>query len=134
LISARTGGKTGDRDGISLFRVAPGARGRPRRGCRPIDERQAAGIELTKVKVPATALVGAEGRAFAALEAAHDLGLSAICGEAVGIMKAVNAATLDYTKNRKQFGQPIAKFQVLQHRMADMFLNAEQATSMSYLA
>jgi alkylation response protein AidB-like acyl-CoA dehydrogenase len=86
------------------------------------------------VKVPATALVGAEGRAFPALESAHDLGLSAICGEAVGIMKAVNAATLEYTKSRKQFGQPIAKFQVLQHRMADMFLNAEQATSMSYLA
>ena len=49
-------------------------------------------------------------------------------------MKAVNAATLEYTKTRKQFGQPIAKFQVLQHRMADMFLHAEQATSMSYLA
>ena len=49
-------------------------------------------------------------------------------------MKAINAATLDYTKSRKQFGQPIAQFQVLQHRMADMFLHSEQATSMSYLA
>jgi alkylation response protein AidB-like acyl-CoA dehydrogenase len=49
-------------------------------------------------------------------------------------MKAINATTLEYTKSRKQFGQPIAKFQVLQHRMADMFLHAEQATSMSYLA
>jgi alkylation response protein AidB-like acyl-CoA dehydrogenase len=46
----------------------------------------------------------------------------------------VNAATLEYTKNRKQFGQPIAKFQVLQHRMADMFVQSEQAKSMSYLA
>lgn len=134
LISARTAGKTGDRDGVSVFRVAPGANGLKMKVYRTIDEQQAADIELTKVRVPAAALVGAEGRAFAALEAAHELGLSAICGEAVGIMKAVNAATLDYTKNRKQFGQPIAKFQVLQHRMADMFLNAEQATSMSYLA
>ena len=134
LVSARTAGKTGDRDGISVFRVAPGASGLKLKGYRTIDEQQAADIELTKVKVPATALVGAEGRAFVALEAAQDLGLSAICGEAVGIMKAVNAATLEYTKSRKQFGQPIAKFQVLQHRMADMFLNAEQATSMSYLA
>ena len=134
LVSARTAGKTGDRDGISVFRVAPGASGLKLKGYRTIDEQQAADIELNKVKVPATALVGAEGRAFAALEAAQDLGLSAICGEAVGIMKAVNAATLEYTKSRKQFGQPIAKFQVLQHRMADMFLNAEQATSMSYLA
>jgi alkylation response protein AidB-like acyl-CoA dehydrogenase len=49
-------------------------------------------------------------------------------------MKAINAATLDYTRNRKQFGQPIAKFQVLQHRMADMLLQSEQAKSMSYLA
>jgi alkylation response protein AidB-like acyl-CoA dehydrogenase len=134
LVSARTSGKPGDRDGISLFRVAPGASGLKRTAYRTIDEQQAADLELTKVKVPATALVGAEGRAFAAIEAAHDLGLSAICAEAVGIMKAVNSATLEYTKNRKQFGQPIAKFQVLQHRMADMFLNAEQATSMSYLA
>jgi alkylation response protein AidB-like acyl-CoA dehydrogenase len=134
IISARTSGKTDDRDGISLFRVAPGASGLRLKSYRTIDEQQAADIELTKVKVPATALVGAEGRAFAAIEAAHDLGLSAICAEAVGIMKAVNNATLEYTRNRKQFGQPIAKFQVLQHRMADMFLNAEQATSMSYLA
>jgi alkylation response protein AidB-like acyl-CoA dehydrogenase len=134
LISARTSGKTDDRDGISLFRVAPTASGLKLKSYRTIDEQQAADIELTKVKVPATALVGAEGRAFAAIEAAHDLALSAICAEAVGIMKAINAATLEYTKNRKQFGQPIAKFQVLQHRMADMFLNAEQATSMSYLA
>jgi hypothetical protein len=134
LISARTGGKTSDRDGISLFRLAPGTSGLKLKGYRTIDEQQAADVELTKVKVPATALVGAEGRAFAAIEAAYDLGLSAICAEAVGIMKAVNATTLEYTKNRKQFGQPIAKFQVLQHRMADMFLNAEQATSMSYLA
>jgi alkylation response protein AidB-like acyl-CoA dehydrogenase len=134
LISARTGGKTGDRDGVSLFRVAPGTSGLKLKSYRTIDEQQAADIELTKVKVPATARVGAEGGAFPALEAAHELALSAICAEAVGIMKAVNVATLEYTKSRKQFGQPIAKFQVLQHRMADMFLNAEQATSMSYLA
>jgi alkylation response protein AidB-like acyl-CoA dehydrogenase len=134
IVSARTSGKPDDRDGISLFRVAPGASGLTLKSYRTIDEQQAADIELTKVKVPATALVGAAGRAFAAIEAAHDLGLSAICAEAVGIMKAVNTATLEYTKSRKQFGQPIAKFQVLQHRMADMFLNAEQATSMSYLA
>ena len=49
-------------------------------------------------------------------------------------MKAVNATTLEYTKSRKQFGQPISSFQVLQHRMVDMFIHCEQATSMSYLA
>ena len=76
------------------------------------------------MKVPAASLVGAEGKAFAAIEAAHEHGASArICAEAVGIMKAINAATLEYTKSRKQFGQPIGRFQVLQHRMADMFLH-----------
>jgi alkylation response protein AidB-like acyl-CoA dehydrogenase len=98
------------------------------------DGQRAADIELKKVTVPAANLIGAEGKAFAAIEAAHEQAISALCGEAVGIMKAVNATTLEYTKNRKQFGQPISRFQVLQHRMADMFLHSEQARSMSYLA
>ena len=72
-----------------------------------IDGQRAADIALKKVSVPASSLVGAEGKAFAAIEAAHDQALSALCAEAVGIMKAVNATTLEYTKSRKQFGQPI---------------------------
>jgi alkylation response protein AidB-like acyl-CoA dehydrogenase len=134
LITARTSGKTGDTDGLSVFRVDPKAAGVTVTSYGTIDGQRAADIELRKAKVSAASLVGAEGKAYAAIEAAHDLALSAICAEAVGIMKAINAATLDYTKNRKQFGQPIARFQVLQHRMADMFLHGEQATSMSYLA
>jgi len=134
LVSARTSGKTGDVDGISLFRVDPRASGVTLRSYSTFDGQRAADIALSKVRVPASALVGREGAAFGALEAAHDVALSALCAEAVGIMRATNAATLDYTKNRKQFGQPIARFQVLQHRMADMFLQCEQATSMSYLA
>jgi alkylation response protein AidB-like acyl-CoA dehydrogenase len=134
LVSARTSGRTGDTDGISVFRVDPKAAGVTVKDYGTIDGLHAADIELKKVSVPTSALVGAEGNAFAAIEAAHDQALSALCAEAVGIMKAVNATTLDYTKNRKQFGQPIAKFQVLQHRMADMFLHGEQARSMSYLA
>ncbi|MBM0105396.1 acyl-CoA dehydrogenase family protein [Steroidobacter sp. S1-65] len=134
LVSARTAGRVGDTDGISIFRVDPKAAGVTVKDYGTIDGQRAADIELKKVAVPASSLVGAEGKAFAAIEAAHDQALSALCAEAVGIMKAVNATTLDYTKNRKQFGQPIARFQVLQHRMADMFLHSEQARSMSYLA
>lgn len=134
LITARSSGKTADVAGVSVFRVDPHAAGVTVKSYRTIDGQSAADIELKKVKIAADRRVGAEGKAFAAIEAAHDIALSAICAEAVGIMKAVNTATLDYTKSRKQFGQPIAKFQVLQHRMADMFLQAEQATSMSYLA
>ncbi|WP_348240260.1 acyl-CoA dehydrogenase family protein, partial [Salmonella enterica] len=81
---------------------------------------------LKGVKVGADRRIGPEGGAFDAIEAAHDIALSALCAEAVGIMKAMNAATLEYSKYRKKFGQPIAKFQVLQHRMVDMFMHSEQ--------
>jgi alkylation response protein AidB-like acyl-CoA dehydrogenase len=134
LISARTAGKTDERQGVSIFRVTPQTPGVKLTVYRTIDGLHAAEIELRKAKVAASQLVGTAGAAFDAIEGAHDIGLSAICAEAVGIMKAVNATTLEYTRNRKQFGVPIAKFQVLQHRMADMFLQSEQATSMSYLA
>jgi alkylation response protein AidB-like acyl-CoA dehydrogenase len=134
LVTARSSGQPTDRDGVSVFRVDPKASGVTIKGYRTIDGQHAADIELKGVKVAADRRLGAEGKAFDAIEAAHDIALSALCAEAVGIMKAINATTLDYTKNRKQFGQPIAKFQVLQHFMADMFLHSEQATSMSYLA
>ncbi len=134
LVTARVSGQPGDRDGISVFRVDPKASGVTLKRYKTMDGLRAADIELKGVKVAADRRLGDEGKAFDAIEAAHDIALSALCAEAVGIMKAINAATLDYTKNRKQFGQPIAKFQVLQHRMADMFLHSEQATSMSYLA
>ncbi len=134
LVTVRTDGQTEDTDGISLFRIDPKAPGVTLTAYRTLDGRRAADIELVDVQVPATKLIGAQDQAYKAIEAAHETALSALCAEAVGIMKAVNAATLEYTRNRKQFGQPIASFQVLQHRMVDMFMHAEQATSMSYLA
>jgi alkylation response protein AidB-like acyl-CoA dehydrogenase len=63
-----------------------------------------------------------------------DLGIAAVCAEAVGAMAALNDVTLDYLKTRKQFGVPIGSFQVLQHRSVEMLMAAEQAKSMSYLA
>ncbi len=69
-----------------------------------------------------------------ALERAVQRGIAALCAEAVGAMEATNATTIEYTKSRKQFGQPIGRFQALQHRMADMFVQATQARSMSILA
>jgi hypothetical protein len=68
------------------------------------------------------------------LDRAQDIGLAALCAEAVGIMKAAVDATVDYLRTRQQFGQPIGRFQVLQHRAADMLLHYEQAKSMSCLA
>jgi alkylation response protein AidB-like acyl-CoA dehydrogenase len=134
LVTARVSGKIGDRDGVSVFRVDPKAPGVAVKSYATIDGQRAADITLKAVKVATDRRIGAEGKAFDAIEAAHEIALSALCAEAVGIMKAINATTLEYTKSRKQFGVPIAKFQVLQHRMADMFLHSEQAMSMSYLA
>ena len=134
LVTARLSGQSGDAEGISVFRVDPKAAGVALKSYATIDGQRAADIELKRVKVAAQRRIGAAGEAFPAIEAAHQIVLSALCAEAVGIMKAINATTLEYTKSRKQFGVAIAKFQVLQHRMADMFLHAEQATSMSYLA
>ena len=134
LITARIDGKPTDTGGMSVFRVTAGTPGVTVKRYRTLDGQQAADIALKGVKLPASALVGRPGEAYAAIEAAHEVALSAICSEAVGIMKAINTATLDYSKSRKQFGQPIGKFQALQHRMADMFIQAELAQSMSYLA
>ena len=81
-----------------------------------------------------SARLGEAGRALPAIEHAIDRGIAALCGEAVGIMAALNAATLEYLKTREQFGGPIGRFQALQHRMVDMFIAAEEARSMAILA
>ena len=128
LVSAREG------DGVSLFRVAKDAAGLTQRSYATIDGQRAAEVFLANVKVPASARLGAAGQALPAIERALDIGLAAVTAEAVGIMEATVNATGEYLKTRQQFGQPIGRFQALQHRMADMLLHLEQARSMSYLA
>jgi len=134
LISARIRGDAIDADGICVFRIDAQSPGVSIKPYRSMDGQMTADIELKGVRVSSSDLIGGEGDGFTAIECAHQIALSALCAEAVGIMKAVVASTVEYTRSRKQFGQPIAKFQVLQHRMADMFIQSEQATSMSYLA
>jgi alkylation response protein AidB-like acyl-CoA dehydrogenase len=134
IVSVRTGGGTRDTDGISLFVVAADASGVSRRDYRTIDCQRAADITLTSVRVPASALLGKAGAGWDILDAAADYGATLLCAEAVGAMDALNGATLEYLKTRQQFGVPIGKFQALQHRMVDMFMQAEQARSMATLA
>jgi len=133
LVSARTGGGGDQEAGLSLFQVAPAQTGVRLLPYRTIDGLCAADVELDAA-LPADALLGEVGSAFGAIAAAWDLGLAALCAEAVGVLQASLDATLEYARTRKQFGQPIAKFQALQHRMADMLIHLEQARSMSYLA
>jgi alkylation response protein AidB-like acyl-CoA dehydrogenase len=134
IVSARTAGKERDDAGVSLFVVDRDAAGVSVRSFSTQDANRAADITFKGVRVGADALLGAKGKALPALEWALDYGIAALCAEAVGIVTALNAATLEYLKTRKQFGQPIGKFQALQHRMADMTIAAEQARSMMYLA
>lgn len=134
LVSARTSGGARDAHGISLFLVDRDAAGLSTRTYAVQDGQRAADIALKGVRVPPEALVGTKDQAGPAIERAVDYAIAAACAEAVGIMTAMNAATLEYLKTRKQFGQPIGKFQVLQHRMVDMTIAAEQARSMMYVA
>ncbi len=134
IVSARTGGGPRDREGISLFLVARDAPGLTVRGYPTQDGARAAEIKLAGVRVGKDALIGAQDAALPSIERALDHAIAALCAEAVGAMTALNEATLEYIKTRKQFGQPIGRFQALQHRMVDMVMAAEQARSMATLA
>jgi len=134
LVTARTSGAPDAEAGLSVFAVPAGSPGVKLIPYPTIDGQRAADVELAGVALPGDALLGQEGQAFPALSAAFDLGVAALCAEAVGVLQATLDATTEYTRTRKQFGVPIARFQALQHRMADMLMHVEQARSMSYLA
>ncbi len=124
----------GDPRGVSMFLVEREAQGVSLLAYPTQSGGRAADVRLNDVRLGPDALLGAAGGGLALVERAVDLGAAALCAEAVGIIAALNEATLDYLKTRKQFGVPIGKFQALQHRMADMFIAAEQARSMAILA
>ena len=134
IVSARTSGAPGDIEGLSLFLVDAKAKGVTVQDFATHDGHRTAEIELRNVAVAADALIGELDQAFPAIEKAVDLGIAALCAEAVGAMEAMTTTTREYITTRKQFGVPISKFQVLQHRMADMFIQTEQAKSMAILA
>jgi alkylation response protein AidB-like acyl-CoA dehydrogenase len=134
IVSARTGGAQRETAGISLFVVPADAAGVSRRDYRTIDGQRAADIAFAGVKLPSSALLGKAGDGWDVLDACADYGAALLCAEAVGAMEALNSATLEYLKTRQQFGVPIGKFQALQHRMAEMYMQMEQARSMATLA
>lgn len=131
IVSARTSGGPRERDGISLFFVDSHSANLHLQGFKTIDGRRAAEVTLRNVQVPANQLLGAEGEGVAALETCRDRAIAALCAEAVGAMTELNAATLEYSRTRKQFGVAIGSFQVLQHRMVDMFIALQEAISLT---
>ena len=134
VVTARTGGSQTDKEGISVFVVDKSADGITTRDYATVDGRRASEVYFESVRVPADALIGEEGNALPLIERVTDEAIAAQCAEACGAMKVAHAMTLDYAKQRKQFGVPIASFQVLQHRMVDMYTEYECSVSMTYLA
>jgi alkylation response protein AidB-like acyl-CoA dehydrogenase len=134
IVTARTGGAQRDTGGVSVFLVDKNAKGVVTRNYPTVDGQRASEVFFENVSVPADALIGAEGAGLPLVEKVMDEATVALCAEAVGVLRKLHEGTLDYTKQRKQFGQPIATFQVLQHRMVDMFIQVEQAVSMTYMS
>jgi alkylation response protein AidB-like acyl-CoA dehydrogenase len=125
LVTART------EVGISLFLVDADWSDIEAHHYRTVDDRRASDLLFDGVRAT---LLGEEGAAWPSLAAARDEGAAAVCAEAVGGMRKVLADTVEYCKQRQQFGQPIGRFQVLQHRMVDMYMEVEQAVAAVYLA
>jgi len=130
IVPARTSGNTSDEHGITLFAVPSDSGGLTRNGYATIDGLRAAEIALDKVHVPADTVLNEVGLGYAALEATIDDAILAVCAEAVGIMQVLKDKTVEYSKQRQQFGVPIGSFQALQHRMVDMLMACEKAQSL----
>jgi len=130
IVSARTSGGQRDRDGVSLFIVDRHAANLHLQSFKTIDGRQAAEIALNGVVVGSQQMLGREGEGVTLLEACRDRAIAALCAEAVGAMSELNSATLDYSRTRKQFGSTLGSFQVLQHRMVDMFIALQESISL----
>ena len=134
IVSARVSGEQRARNGIGLFLVDAKANGVSRRGYPTMDGLRAAEVSLQNIKVDAGAVIGEPGNAYPLIEQVVDSGIAALAAEAVGAMGAMHEITVDYLKQRKQFGVPIGNFQVLQHRAGEMLIALEQARSMAMLA
>jgi len=130
IVSARTAGAENDEDGITLFAVPADSDGVSIRSYPTVDGQQAAEISLDSVAVDSASVIGEPGNGFAVLDAAIDDATLAVCAEAVGIMQIMVEKTVEYSKDRMQFGVPIGSFQALQHRMVDMFTDCEQSYSL----
>lgn len=134
VVSARTSGARRDAGGVSVFIVEKGARGVSTRDYPTVDGRRASEVYFENVSIGADALIGEADNGLGLVERVADEATAALCAEACGVMGVAHAMTVEYSRQRKQFGTPIGKFQVLQHRMVDMFMEHQQAISMTYMA
>ncbi|MDR7116104.1 acyl-CoA dehydrogenase family protein [Caulobacter sp. BE254] len=134
VVTARTGGAQRDAGGVSVFLIDKSLPGVVTRDYPTVDGGRASEVYFENVSIPADALVGEEGGGLPLVDKVIDEATAAVGAEAVGVLRRLHEGTLDYAKQRKQFGTAISNFQVLQHRMVDMFIEVEQAVSMTYMA
>jgi alkylation response protein AidB-like acyl-CoA dehydrogenase len=130
VVSARTSGVSGEPQGLTLFIVDATSAGVDRDNFVAVDGSRGAHVHLDSVSVSADQVLGDAGQGLSLMESVIDTTIVALGAEAVGSMQALVDATVEYTKTREQFGQPISKFQALQHRMADMYLKLEETRSL----
>lgn len=130
IIPARTAGKQTDESGISLFGIDANSDGVSIRDYETVDGHRAAEILLSDVTVGGDGLIGEPGAGFDPLQETVADATLAVCAEAVGIMHVLTDKTIEYSKNRSQFGVPIGSFQALQHRMVEMYTACEQSRSL----
>ncbi|SDB35029.1 acyl-CoA dehydrogenase family protein [Pseudomonas sp. NFACC13-1] len=134
LIVARTSGVAGDEQGVSLFLVPRNTSGLQVQECPTVDDVGAADLMLAGVTLNASALLGVEGQAWSVLERARDIAVAGLCAEARGALGQMLELTREHLGTRQQFGQRLSAFQVLQHRLVDMYLHLTKAGSAARLA
>ena len=134
IVSTRTSGGQVDENGISLFLIDADAEGVSMENFPTVDGLRASEVTFTDVKIDAQNLLGELDQGFTTLNAVANDAILALCAEAVGAMEVLYKDTVTYTQEREQFGHPLADFQVLQHRMVEMFMEYEQCRSLLYRA
>ena len=130
VVVTRTNGSQVDEDGISLFLVDANSAGIERENFPTVDGLRASEITFTDVEVSSDNLIGEKDKGFAILQAVVNDAILALSAEAVGAMEVLYKDTVEYTQQREQFDHPLSDFQVLQHRMVDMFMEYEQCKSL----
>ena len=134
ISSARTSGSQLEENGITLFIVDGDSQGLNKTNYKTVDGRRASDLTIENVSVSKDDIIGQIDAGFDMLDSSIDRAILAISAEAVGAMEVLYKTTVEYTKTREEFGTSIGKFQVLQHRMVDMFMEYEQCKSLLYMA
>ncbi len=134
VTAARTTGSPGEREGLTLFAVAKDAAGLNVENVSLVDSSKAARLTFDSVQLDADAVIGEVDDGWRPLERALDAGRAGAAAELVGVASGASAMTLDYLKQRKQFGKHIGEFQALQHRAAHLYAEIEIARAVAFKA